>query len=70
MGGRPGEDMCAVLDGRSVGRRRGRAAGPDTAWVGPLPLGGPAREWDVADALLLFTGGEYGGMHSPFDTVV
>lgn len=72
MGGSPGEDMWAVLDGSSVGRRRGRDPGPDAAWEGPLPFTVPEREWDVPEVLLLllFRGGEYGGIDSPFDTVV
>lgn len=64
IGGRPGEAMCAVLEGSSVGRLcvRGPAATPEMELeeVGGLLL----------LLLLLLAGGEYGGMDSPVDTVV
>lgn len=56
MGGRPGVEMCAVLEGRRVGRRW---------WVVVVarprvgPASAPARsEVGAVGALLLFAGGE------------
>lgn len=73
MGGRPGEAMCAVLDGRRVGRLCVRGPGP---WPGPARAVEAADEgwlalWLLMVLLLpLLMGGEYGGMGSPLDTVV
>lgn len=51
MGGRPGVEMCAVLEGRRVGRLCVRLP---AAWVGPSA----AARSDVDDGAELFAGGE------------
>lgn len=65
MGGRPGVEMCAVFEGRRVGRLCVR--GP-VVWVGPSAAA--SSEVDDGAEVLLFAGGEYGGIDSPVETVV
>lgn len=70
IGGRPGVERCAVLEGSRVGRLcvrllPGPGPGIEPLWAGRAVLPRPD-----AEAALLFAGGEYGGMGSPLETVV
>lgn len=66
IGGSPGVEMCAVLEGRRVGRLCARF--PAAWWVGPSATA--SSEVEDGGFEVLFAGGEYGGMDSPVDTVV
>lgn len=72
-GGNPGVEMCAVLEGSRVGRLCVRllpepGPGLEVLWAGRAVLPRPAAE--LPALLLLYAGGEYGGMGSLFETVV
>lgn len=73
MGGRPGVARCAVLEGSRVESLcvrlwlPGPGVEPGRAVLPRLPGAEEAAAWLL---LLLLAGGEYGGMDSPFETVV
>lgn len=65
MGGRPGVEMWAVLEGRRVGRPCVRWP---AAWGVGLAPASAAADSELGAAA--GAGGEYAGMDSPLDTVV
>lgn len=69
-GGRPGVEMCAVLEGSRVGRLCVRLLPEPGPGLGPLWADRVVLPRPDAEAALLFAGGEYGGMGSLVETVV
>lgn len=69
-GGRPGVEMCAVLEGSRVGRLCVRLLPEPGPGLGPLLDGRAVFAEPEAEVLVLYAGGEYGGVGSLFETVV